>query len=499
MERVELWQTLQSRLGEVLDISAAIALMSWDQEVYMPPKGAPARGRQLATLSAISHRMFTHPEVGGWIKALQGMTPHAPDEAALLREAEHDYNVQTRFPESFVQEMAEATSQAFAAWTHAREASDFQAFLPYLEKNIELSRRKADYLGYEDSPYNALLDEYERGTTVAQLERLFAGLVPRQTALVDKIARVARPEPDWLRRSWDPDAQWAFGIRVIKDLGYDLEAGRQDKSPHPFTTNFDLYDVRITTRVSPELLFSSLMSSVHETGHALYEQGFLPSDQRTWLGQAPSLGIHESQSRLWENIVGRSLPFWRHYTPILQEYFPGALDAVSPEDVYAALNRVERSLIRVEADECTYNLHIVLRFEIERALIEGTLAPRDVPEAWNAKMKTMLGLDVPNDAQGCLQDIHWAHAGFGYFPSYALGNLYASQLFAKIREDLPAIEDAIAGGEFDALLNWLRDHVHHVGRRRMAAEIVTDATGQPPTPEPYLTYLETKYGALYGV
>ena len=308
-----------------------------------------------------------------------------------------------------------------------------------------------------------------------------------------------QPDLEWLDQDWDEQAQWAFTIEVLEDMGYDFEAGRQDRSVHPFTTNFDLYDVRVTTRVNRRGLFSALMGSIHEGGHALYEQGFQAKDQRTVLAQAVSLGLHESQSRMWENMIGRSRAFWEHYTLKLRARYPGQLEGVTPQQIYRAINRVEPSLIRVEADECTYNLHIIMRFEMEMALLGVDLSVREIPEAWNAKIKECLGLEVPDDAQGCLQDIHWSHGSLGYFPTYALGNLYAAQLFEQILEDVPALWNHVARGDFQPLLAWLRGHVHHIGRRKTAVEIVHDATGKAPGSEAFLRYLEEKYTALYGL
>lgn len=491
--------SLKERYGEVVDVQAAIALLHWDQEVYMPPKGAAARGRQLATLSAMAHRLFTDPEVGRLLDALAADTTLDGDARLTECETRHDYALATKLPEAFVAELAEEQSKAYQAWTQARAASDFAQFRPHLEKMVELLRRKADYFGYTGSPYDALLNEYERGMTASALQELFAGLAAKQSALLKRIAAAPQPAFSWLGQTWDESAQWAVTMKVLADIGFDFDAGRQDKSVHPFTTNFDLHDVRVTTRVDAADLFSALTGSIHEGGHALYEQGFLESDRRTVLGQAISLGIHESQSRMWENMIGRSLPFWRHYTPLLREHHGVKLDRVSPEEIYAAINAVAPSFIRVEADECSYNLHIVLRFEIELALIEGRLAVKDVPEAWNARFKELLGLDVPSDAQGCLQDIHWSHGSMGYFPTYALGNLYAAQLLEKIEADLPGLWDGIARGEFAPLLGWLRTHVHQVGRRKTAARLIEEVTGAAPSPAAFLRYLERKYLPLYGL
>lgn len=487
------------KLGEVIDLRAANAVLQWDQEIHMPPKGAPARGRQLATLSALDHRLFTSPEMKRLIEDLQGDTTLDEDETAQVRETAYDLERATKLPEAFVETFAQERSKAYEAWVKARAESDFKLFQPHLEKIVELLRKKADYFGYADSPYDALLEDYERGMTARELRRIFGGLVKDQRALLQQIqAAPTPPESAWMEQEWDTEAQWALSLRVLGDMGYDFEAGRQDRSVHPFTTNFDLFDVRVTTRIDPRNPFSGLMGSIHEGGHALYEQGFDPKDQRTTLAQAPSLGIHESQSRLWEIMIGQSLPFWRHYTPVLQSTHAGQLDGLTPEEVYRRVNTVTPSCIRVEADECTYNLHIVLRFELELALIEGSLQVADLPEAWNEKMQHYLGLTPPDDAQGCLQDIHWSFGYMGYFPTYALGNLYAAQLIESIQETIPGLWEQIASGEFTALLAWLRENVHRHGRRLQTGEILRKATGKAPDASAYLAHLRTKYGKLYG-
>lgn len=488
------------RLGEVIDVQAAIALLHWDEEVYMPVKAGEARGRQLATLSALAHRMFTSPDMGGMIEELLGQADKLDmDQRKLMEETWYDYQRAVRLPDTFVERFAEACSRSYHAWVTARAESNFSLFQPRLETMVGLLREKAEYLGYEGSPYNALLEEFERGMRMEELRDLFFSLAPRLTALAQRIAAADPPDTRWLDHSWDEPPQWDFSLKVLTDMGFDFEAGRQDRSVHPFTTNFDICDVRITTRINPRDLFSGLMGSIHEGGHALYEQGFLEKDRRTLLAQAPSLGIHESQSRLWENIIGRSLPFWKHYLPELKKQYPGQLDTITPEQVHRAINRVRPSLIRVEADECTYNLHIMLRFEIEVALIEGAIHVEDVPALWNAKMKQYLGVDVPEDRLGCLQDIHWAHGAMGYFPTYALGNLYAAQLYEKMLQDMPAFWNHIEQGDFSPARQWLRGHVHQVGRRQTASAIIEAATGAKPSTEPFLHYLCGKYGPLYGL
>ncbi len=493
-------QDLRNRLGEVSDIHSAIALLQWDQETYMPPKGAEARSWQLATLSALEHRLFTSEGLGKLLRQLHERADALDEaDAVLVEVALYDYDRAATLPEDFVHTFAAEQSKALAVWVDARKASDFSMFRPNLERLVALARQKAEYLGYEESPYDALLGDYERSMTTAEVKRLFAGLATRQSRLVENIMAAGQPELPWLTGPWDESAQWAFSLRVLKDMGYDFEAGRQDSSIHPFSVHFDTLDVRVTTRAAKETLFSCLMSSIHEGGHALYMQGHAERDRRTLLCDAPSLAMHESQSRLWENVIGRSLPFWRHYVPVMRDYFPGQLDTVTPEEVYAAVNLAKPSLIRVDADECTYNLHIIIRFELEVALIEGSLDPGDVPEAWNAKVREYLGLDVPDDARGCLQDIHWAHGAFGYFPTYALGNLYAAQLFNAMLEQLPGLWESVEQGDFRPILAWLRANVHVHGRRKLAREVLRDATGAELSPEPYLAYLNHKFGALYGL
>lgn len=494
------FETLKARLGEISDINSAISLLHWDQEVYMPPKAASGRGQQLATLSGLAHRLFTNPEIGGLILDLQNDGDLEADDAKLLSEAAHDYNHAMKLPEAFVQKFAIARAEAFEAWTKARKESDFAQFQPHLQRILDMMLEKAEYLGYKGSPYNALLDEYERGMTAEYLKTLFGDLAPRQQDFVQRLVNApGQPDLSWLKQEWDPAAQWDFGIGILKEMGYDFEAGRQDKSVHPFSINFDTTDVRITTRIDPKDLFSGLMGSIHEGGHALYEQGFLEKDRRTVLGQAISLGIHESQSLLWENIIGRSLAFWRRHTPALIQAYPGQLDGRTPAEIYRAVNHVTPSFIRVEADECTYNLHVIVRFEIELALVEGDLKVAEVPEAWNAKMKQYLGLDVPNDALGCLQDIHWSHGSIGYFPTYALGNLYSAQIFEAAERALPDLWAQVEAGDFAPLLGWLRKNIHEVGRRKTAVELIRGVTGEAPGADPFMRYLEKKYLPLYGL
>ena len=497
----EAFNKLKAIMEDTHNLRAAAAVLQWDMEVCMPPKGAEARGRHLATLSACAHERFTDAAVGKLIDQLHGQADAlTEDERALFNEIAYQYERATCIPEAFVRRHAKAQSAAYHAWLEARKQSDFSLFKPHLECMVNLAREKADYWGYEASPYDALLEEYERGMTVAQLRVIFDSLATRQRTLIARIMNAPnQPDLSWLEQPWNKDQQLQFTEHVLRDIGYDFAAGRQDQAAHPFTTSFSIQDVRVTTRVDERMFFSALYSSIHEGGHALYEQGYSQTDEGTLLADAPSLGMHESQSRLWENLIGRSLPFWRHYLPVARGLFPGQLDTVTPEQVYAATNRVTPSLIRVESDECTYNLHIILRFELETALIEGTLDVADVPAAWNEKMATLLDIEVPDDAHGCLQDIHWSHGAFGYFPTYALGNLYAAQLFDAMTAAIPDMQEHVACGTFDTVRGWLRDNIHCVGRRKTAPDIITDVTGAAPQPDAYLNYLETKYTSLYGL
>jgi carboxypeptidase Taq len=500
MTHIPPFEELHTRRLDVGNLHAAAAELEWDQEVYVPSAGGPARGRQLATLNAQAHALFAAPEVADLLGHTREQAGLTPDQAAMLEEIAYDYARASRIPGSLIRRFSKARSAAYQAWLEARGRSDFALFLPHLKALIELCREKAECLGYEDTPYDALLEDYERGMTTARLKPVFELLARRQSDLVARIGRVSGKEAaPWLRQRWDTARQWEFTERVLRDMGFDFKAGRQDRSAHPFTTNFSIHDVRITTRLSEDDFFSALFSSVHEGGHALYEQGFREEDEGTLLASAPSLGIHESQSRLWENVIGRSLPFWRHYLPALRALYPGQLDRVDAEDLFKAANRVSPSLIRVEADECTYNLHIILRFELEVALIEGKLEAEDVPSAWNEKIKHYLGLEVPNDAMGCLQDIHWSHGSFGYFPTYALGNLYAAQLLATMQRDIPGLWEEIGRGAFGACLDWLREKVHRIGRRKTAVEIIREATGADTGPDAFLDYLESKYASLYNL
>jgi carboxypeptidase Taq len=411
-----------------------------------------------------------------------------------------DYDEARKLPTDLVAEIARAGAIAQPVWQKARKEANFDAFAPYLEKNVELNRRVADALGYQDRPYDALLDRYEPGMKTADLEKLFDELKRAIVPLIADIARNADAVDDRaLYRGYDPDLQLTYALDVVKRLGYDLERGRQDLSAHPFSTTFGPGDARITTRVSRDFFNECFFGSVHEAGHAMYDQGQTEHLDRTPLWGAASPGVHESQSRLWENLVGRSLPFWRHFYPSLHMAFPDPLRDVDDEGFYRAVNRAYPSLIRVEADEVTYNMHVLLRFELENEMLDGTLEVKDLPEAWNSRVKSYLGLDVPNDREGVLQDIHWSSVSFGIFPGYTIGNLVSAQLMAQVRQEMPDLDSQVERGEFANLLAWLRRNVHRHGRKFTPNELLERATGRPLTAAPWIAYVRQKFGALYGL
>ncbi len=494
---------LKKLLGTVEDLHRASAVLGWDQQTYMPSRGAPARAEQLATLDSLAHKLFTADDIGRLLDDLEDATaqfPYDSDEASLIRVTRREYTKARRVPPKLIEDISRTTALALGSWTKARAESTFKTFQPDLEKIIELEIQLANHLGYKDRIYDALLDEYEPAMTTAQVTAIFDDLkkelIPFVRRIVDQADRV---DDRFLHRAYDEKKQWDFGIEVIKRLGFDFERGRQDKSVHPFTTGFGLGDTRITTRVDKHFLPMALFGTIHETGHALYDMGYRPELERTPLAGGASLGVHESQSRLWENVVGRSRGFWRFFFPRLRQVFPRQLADQTIESFYRAVNKVHPSFIRVEADEVTYSLHIMLRFELETDLVERKLKVADVPEAWNAKMKEYLGIVPPDDAQGCLQDIHWSGGSIGYFPTYALGSIFSVQLFEQAVRDVPSLPSQIEHGEFGELLQWLRANLHQHGRKFTLDELARKITGEPLTTKPYLGYLKKKFGEIYRV
>ena len=492
---------LRRALGEVTDLERAAALLEWDQETFMPPGGVEDRASQLETLSRLAHERFTSAEVARLLDAAEAQVAGLPadsDDASLVRVARRDLEQAVRVPADLVAARARAAALARPAWQDARARSDWSLFVPSMELAVDLSRRLADALGYEDRPYDALVALTEPGLTTARLEALFGELRAAVVPLLGEVAaRADRVDASLLDRPCDERRQLPFSLDVIEMLGYDLQRGRQDLSAHPFCTSFGPGDVRLTTRTGGTLGDSCLFSSIHEAGHAMYSQGVPRSLDRTLLWGGASPGVHESQSRLWENLVGRGLPFAEWLAPRLRAAFPESLADASAEALWRASNRVRPSYVRVDADEVTYNLHIMLRFEVENALLEGGLSARDVPEAWSARVGDLLGLEPPADRDGALQDIHWTD-GLGWFVGYTLGNLISAQLMVAVRRDLPDLDASVAAGDFAPLLGWLRDNVHRHGRKFTPDELVERATGRPITAGPWIEYVREKFGELYG-
>lgn len=504
MKTLATLEPLINRLLEIRRIQSAASVLSWDQETYMPAGGGAARAEQIATLEGLAHEKLVSQEVetllADWIDPATGQAAAGWDEPSrsLLRETWRDFSRAKKLPSAFVIRLSRECSLAQQAWVTAREESRFSKFLPSLRTIISLKREEADYLGYRNSPYDALLDTYEPGATIGQLAPLFTELRERLVVLLRKVqASGVAVDDTCLHQRFDQAKQIEFGRLVLVAMGYDFERGRLDLSAHPFTTSFHPTDVRVTTRVFEKDLPSCLFSCIHEGGHGLYDQGLDPRYYGSPLGESVSLGIHESQSRLWENCVGRSRAFWHCFYPILQQTFPQQLGTVPLDLFYAAINRASPSLIRVEADELTYNLHIMLRVEIEQALIENRVQPDDLPELWNEKMQSYLGIVPEQDAEGVLQDVHWSMGAFGYFPTYTLGNLYAVQFFEQAKQELPQLEEHIAAGQLVPLRRWLEQKIHRWGRMFTPDHLARRVTGKGVSPEPFLRYLEGKYRELY--
>lgn len=485
------YERLLSLGRELQLVNDAAALLGWDQEVLLPARGVAYRAEQLAWFSGYAHERFTAPQVGGWISEAEAAEAPDPVAAANLREWRHEYERAVRLPKALVQEFAEARVLAQSAWAEARKASDFARFAPHLEKLVALSREHAERWGYEDCLYDALIDRFERGATA---RRLAATLESLREALVPVVEAATAREPfdrSKLAGHYPVERQQAFNREVAESIGFDFEAGRIDTAVHPFCSGMAPYDTRLTTRYDEGDFLSSLFGVLHEAGHGLYEQG-LPKDWRGQpVGNAVSLGIHESQSRLWENHVGRSAAFWEKWLPRAMHYFPN-LAGLTPEDLRAAVNQAERSHIRVEADEVTYDLHILLRFELEMAIFSGELAVADLPGEWNRRFESYFRLPVGNDAEGCLQDIHWSMAIFGYFPTYSLGNLNAAHLSLAAKREA-SVAAGFETADYAPLLGWMRKHIHEAGSLHLPDDLVARAAGGPVTSDALISHLRERY------
>ncbi|MBI5867140.1 MAG: carboxypeptidase M32 [candidate division Zixibacteria bacterium] len=487
---------------EISIIDSCGSLLGWDERTYMPRKGAEHRAEQLAFLAGLSHSRLVDPRIGDLINTLRtsGSTNGGDDDASVMaREVGRIYDREVKIPQALVEEITRVTTLAQGKWAEARANSDFKAFKPWLQKVIDLKKQEAEAVGYKDDAYNAMLDTYEPGATVGSIEKIFTPLRNDLVKLLDKIRGSGRsPNVGIITREYPVERQQQFGTEAAAAIGFDFTEGRLDITTHPFCSGIGPGDVRITTRYDAHHFPCAFFGILHEAGHGIYDQGLDPKHFGTPMGEMISLGIHESQSRMWENLVGRSRPFWTHFFPKAQKTFPEALGNVKADEFYWAINDVRPSLIRVEADEATYNLHILLRFEMERAFFSGGLSVDDIPGAWNEKFKSYFGLTPPNDKEGCLQDVHWSAGYIGYFPTYALGNLFAAQFFAKAQQDIPNMDAQFAKGDFSALKSWLRQNIHRHGRRYRSNILVERVTGQPLSSKPLIDYMTRKYGELYG-
>lgn len=485
-------------------LSGISHLLDWDQETYMPEGASGIRAEQLKTLAGLIHKEKTGKKFSSALSKLidiktgvvlsKGLTE---SQVAALRQWRRDYVKETCLPASFVEEFAKLSSQSVVVWRNAKKENSFQQFAPYLDKIITMCRRKADLMGYKEHPYDALIDLYEPDITTSEVDHLFQELRKSITALLKKIKTSKQIDDKFLFGKFPQNKQMEFANVLLEAMGFDKTKGRLDFSSHPFSSSSHPHDSRITTRIHPNSLMSNISVILHEGGHSLYEMGLPVQEYGTPLGEALSLGMHESQSRWWETRIGQSKSFWKHFLPILKKQFSGKLDKITLEDFYRAINKVEPSLIRVEADEVTYSLHVILRFEIEKGLIEGSLSVRDIPEIWNSKMEELLGIVPQSNAEGCLQDIHWSMGSFGYFPTYTLGNLYSAHLFKGFEKKFSNWEKSVEKGELRFIQQWLDENVYQHGRRYSSKELLKKAVGQPFSEKAYVQYLNDKYQSIY--
>ncbi len=493
---------LKEILAEVSDLNNASAVLGWDQQTYMPPRGAEARGQALGTLDKLAHEKFTSAEVG---KLLDGLEKQAgswdpdSDEARLVKVTRRAFNDATKVPSAMVIERAELTTMGNQAWQEARSKSEFSLFEPHLVKLVDWARRFAELFAPYDHVYDPVLDQFEPGMKAADVKAIFDEIRPKQVDLIKRISEAQQVDDTFLHQEFPEKQQWDFGVDVVTAFGYDWSQGRLDKTTHPFQTTLGVGDHRITTRVYPDFFNPYFFGTLHEAGHAMHAQGVSEDLKRTPLYNSPSLAIGESQSRMWENLVGRSKPFWEHYYPKLQKIFPDQLGKVDMETFYKGINKVAPSYIRVEADEATYNLHIMLRMELEMAMMEGEAEVHKLPMYWNELFEKYLGVTPPNDKEGVLQDVHWSFGLMGYFSTYALGNLVSAQLWEVIERDIPDISDKVRNAEFAPLLGWLNQHVHAPGAKFEPQEMVERITGSKINGDAYLRYLETKFSDIYGL
>lgn len=496
--RQKSYDLLKSRMQKIADINGSMAMLSWDKETFLPPKANDVRTRQLATLSSISHEEYISSETSELLSQAsrqRGLDDRAKKNIKILKK---DFEKMQKIPTSFIVESTMAASEAYHHWVAARKQNKFEIFAPWLDKLIALKRTEAGLLNEGKGLYNTLLDQYEPGATTAMLDRLFKDVRKKLLPIIEKVGEAKQIKDSFLQEKYKSEKQWNFGIYLLNSIGYDFDRGRQDESAHPFTISFGSSDVRLTTRVDENDFSNMTWSTLHEAGHGLYEQGLDPAEYGMPCGFPASLAIHESQSRLWENHVGRSLDFWQAHYPSLQKTFK-PLNKISLQQFYKAINKVEPSFIRTESDELHYHIHVLIRYEIEKALIEGDLNATDARNLWNEKYRQYLGLKIKDDSFGILQDVHWSHGSFGYFPTYSMGSFYAAQFFEQANQSLPKLQEQIAKGNTSELLAWLRENIHQHGRLYEAEELCKRVTGKGLTIDPFIEYVKEKYGALYNV
>ncbi len=493
------YETFKKEMSKLADIDHTIAVLNWDKEVNLPKKGASFRGQQISTLAGIRHELFTSQHMEELLQTLSEVQDLDASQARNVLLVKKAFDRNKKLPQEFVIRNSKTIQKTYHAWIQAREANDFAVYRDALTEMVAVRREEAELVGYEDHPYDAMLDLYEPESKTKDLEVLFKNVREKLIAFTQKIRDKQQVRTDFLYQKYNTDVQWQYGLDILAQMGYDFEGGRQDLSPHPFTTTFAPTDVRVTTRVDEDNFNNMLWSCIHEGGHALYEQGLPESQYGMPLGNAIGLGIHESQSRLWENNVGRSLGYWQFNYPSLQKAFPENLDGIDVETFYRGINAVEPSLIRTESDELHYHFHILIRFEIEKGLMEGSIEVKDLDKVWNAKYKEYLGVDVPSDNKGVLQDIHWSHGSLGYFPTYSLGSFYAAQFFEQAKKELPGLEEEIRNGDSSALLTWLREKVHVHGQMYNSEELCKRITGEGLNFDHFMRYAEAKFTFIYGL
>ncbi len=492
-----LYDSYKKHFQEIADIKYASAVLQWDQETYLPQKGNDTRGRQIATLSELAHEKFTSEQTGHLLNELMMRDDLSSKQKRNIELSFEDYKKNKKLPSAFVRKSTEAINKSFHAWVSARKENNFKIFEQPLQEVIDIKKEETELLGYVSHPYDALMNEYDKGLTVKFTDVLFSALIPHLTVILNRIKEVPQIENDFLSQFFDKNSQWDFSIDLLKSIHFDFEAGRQDISEHPFTTNFSSRDVRLTTRIDEYDFGNMTWSCIHEGGHGLYEQGLPYEEYGLPLGEYCSLSIHESQSRIWENCIGRSLAFWEHQFPNLKKYFPNQLKNISTVDFYRGINKVTPSLIRTEADELTYHFHVLIRYEIEKQLIEGTINSNDIPFVWNELYLKHLGVKVPDDKSGCLQDVHWSHGSFGYFATYSIGSLYAAQMWNAIQNNQPDVLEQLKIGNSSSIFSWLKSNIYPWGRFYNSNELCKKVTGEVLNAEHFINYINSKCKTIY--